>query len=110
MTEANQELQGLYKSDGVPVHEEGMAISAHNPGGAQKQRLRTPRLAIIEFTLDALPHMGTAGHLLYLSLVQNYVVEPSKLHHKLIFFEVAETGLDEHAVRMSKIVKELKKG
>lgn len=110
MTKTDQEFQGLYRLNKTPVYEEGMAINAHNPAGPLKQRVKTPRLVIIEFVLDELPHVGTAGQLLHLSLVQNYMVEPSKLHHELIFFEVAPTCLDEHAARMAKIVKELEKG
>lgn len=107
---ANQEFQGLYKPDGSPAFPDGMAISAHNPANPWKQHIRTPRLVIIEFVLDQLPHIGTAGQLLYLSLVQNYAVEPSRLHHELIFFEIGDShGLDVHAAHMSKIVEELKK-
>jgi hypothetical protein len=58
----------------------GMATSATNPGGPRRQRVRSPRLVIIEFVLDDLPHIGTTGQLLYLSLAQNYVVAPDRLH------------------------------
>jgi hypothetical protein len=98
----------LYKPDGSPAFLDGMAINAHNPANARKQRIKTPKLIIIEFVLDGLPHVGTAGHMLYLSLAQNYMVEPSKLHHELIFFDTG-TGLDEHTARMLEIVKELQK-
>jgi len=87
-----------------------MGISAHNPANACKQRVKTPSLVIIEFVLDQLPHIGTAGQLLYLSLTQNYMVTPSKLHHKLIFFDISSTDqLDGHAARVSKIVEGLHK-
>lgn len=103
-----ESLKGLYKPDGSPAFPDGMAINAHNPANARKQRIKTPKLVIIEFVLDGLPHVGTAGHMLYLSLAQNYMVEPSKLHHELIFFDTG-TGLDEHTARMLEIVKELQK-
>ena len=103
-------LQGLYKPDGTPVFPGGMAIAAHNPANARKQRIKTPSLIIIEFVLDQLPHIGTAGQLLYLSLAQNYTPTPAKLHHELIFFEhaSAEHGAS-HATQVSKAVRQFRK-
>lgn len=106
---ANWYPQGLIKPGGDPVYEGGMAISAHNLAGPLKQRVRAPRLVIIEFILDGLPCIGTAGQLLHLSLVQNYMEAPSNLHHELILFDVAEAQLAEHSVRMATIVKGLQK-
>ena len=87
-----------------------MAISAYNPTGTLKQCVRTPRLAVIEFVLDSLPHLGTAGEVLHLTLAPNYVVAPSRLHHELIFFEVGDANLDEHTSRISEITKGLQEG
>jgi hypothetical protein len=87
-----------------------MAISAHNPTSARKSRVRTPSLTIIEFVLDQLPNVGTAGQLLHLSLAQNYMVVPDKLHHELIFFNINDDQVEKHTKRMAKIVKELRKG
>ena len=88
----------------------GMAIAAHNPANARKQRIKTPSLVIIELVLAQLPHVGTAGQLLYLSLVQNYTPTPTKLHHELIFFEGASADLQaSHAAQMSKAVKLFRK-
>ena len=88
-----------------------MAITAHRPANPLKQRYRTPSLAIIEFVLDQLPHTGTAGQLLYLSLTQSYIAAPDQLHHELVFFNITSaTGLASHTTRMSQIVKELQKG
>jgi hypothetical protein len=87
----------------------GMATSATNPEGPRRQRVRSPRLVIIEFVLDDLPHIGTTGQLLYLSLAQNYVVAPDRLHHELIFFEIDPNNLGKHTERMSKIVEGLQK-
>lgn len=103
-------LQGLYKPDGTPVFPGGMAIAAHNPANARKQRIKTPSLIIIEFVLDQLLHIGTAGQLLYLSPAQNYTPTPAKLHHELIFFEhaSAEHGAS-HATRVSKAVRQFRK-
>lgn len=88
-----------------------MAIAAHNPAQPRRQRIRSPHLVIIEFVLNELPHMGTTGQLLHLSLAPNYQVDPEKFHHELIIFDVdgGTYGLDEHADRMSKIVGELQK-
>jgi hypothetical protein len=108
LAKSNQELQGLYQPDQSPVFPDGMAISAHNPAAARKQRVKTPHLTIIELVLDQLPHVGTAGQLLYLSLIQNYATDSSKLHHELIFFDVGN-GLDAHNMKMSQAVKELQK-
>jgi hypothetical protein len=83
-----------------------MSISTYNPANAQKQRIRTPSLIIIEFVYDQLPHTGTAGQLLYLSLVQNYAVAPEKLHHELIFFDISTTGqLVDHTAQASEAAK-----
>ena len=99
-------LQGLYKPDGTPVFPGGMAIAAHNPTNARKQCIKTPSLIIIKFVLDQLPHIGTAGQLLYLSLTQNYTPTPAKLHHELIFFDCAsaEHGAS-YATQVSKAVQ-----
>lgn len=87
-----------------------MTIDAHNPTGARKQRVRTPRLVIIEFVLDQLPHVGTTGQLLHLSLAQNYLMSPDKFHHELIFFEIGDqTALEKHAKYMSRIVGQLQR-
>ena len=87
-----------------------MVIAAHNPGNALKQRVRTPSLVIIEFVLDQLPHTGTAGQLLYLSLVQNYMMAPHKFHHQLIFFDANDAKqLKKHAAKVSKILKKFQK-
>ena len=89
---------------------DGMGINVHNPANACKQRVKTPSLVIIEFVLDQLPHTGTAGQLLYLSLAQNYMVTPSKLHHELIFFDISSTDqLDDYAAQVSKITEGLHK-
>jgi len=109
-TQADRGFQGLYKPDGSPAFPNGMAISAHNPANSRKQRVRTPSLVIIEFVLDQLPKAGTPGALLHLSLVQNYVVEPDKLHHELIPFNIGgQDQLDRHIEHMAKTVKALKK-
>ena len=108
---ADQEFQGLYKPDGSPAFSNGMAVSAHNPANAWKQRVRTPSLVIVEFVLDQLPHFGTAGQLLHLSLAQNYIVTPSKLHHELIFFHIGgQDQLSQHNTHTVKVVEELQKG
>lgn len=85
-----------------------MTVNAHNPPNVRKQRVRSPRLVIIEFVLAALPHVGTAGRILYFSLTQNYKI-PTKLHHELIVFDIKDEGaLAEHTAHMSQVVKELR--
>lgn len=88
-----------------------MAISAHAPAYGHKQRVNTPRLVILEVVLDQLPHVGTAGQLLFLSLVQNYTSAPSRLCHELVFFDVGTAdALDHHVSKMSKVADKLQKG
>ena len=109
IAEADYEFKGLYDSDSNPVFKEGMVISAHAPPAPRKQRVRTPSLVIIEFILDALPHVGTAGQMLYLSLVRNYNT-PAYLHHEMVFFEVDGDCLDRQAAQMAEVVKQLQHG
>jgi hypothetical protein len=88
-----------------------MAVSAHTPPYGQKQRVRTPCLAIVELVLDALPHVGTAGQHLHLSLMQNYMLEPSRLCHELIFFDIGNSRvLEDHTAKMSGLASQLEKG
>ena len=107
LTKLIQEFQGIYKPDGTPLFPSGMEITAHNPTNPQKQQVRAPSLVIIEFILDTLPHIGTAGQLLYLSLMQNYGVNPSDLYHQMIFFDVVNgMPLKKHKKLVSNVVKD----
>ena len=89
-----------------------MRITANTPAYGSKQRVSTPRLAIIEVILDQLPHIGTAGHLLYLSLIQNYAPDPSRLCYEPIFFDINNTGavLESHTAKMAALVGKLQDG
>lgn len=88
-----------------------MVITASYPAQPLKQRFRTPSLVIIEFVLGALPQIGTAGQLLYLSLIQNYIHTPERLCHKQIPYDIGGTeALEAHTTQIVKIVKELQKG
>jgi len=81
--------QGLFHSDGRPVFQEGMALASHNITPTIRNRLRTPRLVIIEFVLDSLHDVGSAGQMLYLSLAPNYVGSNRKnIHHECIRFDL----------------------
>ena len=83
-----------------------MAVTAHNPANPRKQRVRSPSLIIIEFILKGLPQVGTAGQLLHLSLAPNYVVEPHRLHHEQIPFELNSQGeFERHTTQMAETVK-----
>jgi hypothetical protein len=87
-----------------------MTVTAHNPTTPRKQRVRTPSLVIIEFVLGQLPHMGTAGQLLHLSLMQNYAVEPGRLHYEEVVFELNTPGaLEKHTKEVVKLVGRVKK-
>lgn len=87
-----------------------MGISAHNIANPRKQRIKTPHLVIIEFVLDQLPHVGTAGELLYLSLTPNYQATPAKLYHELIFFNISDgKELGKHIKHMARVAKKLQK-
>ena len=109
-TDANQEFQGFYKLDGTPAFPNGMAINAHNLTNARKQRVRTPTLVIIEFTLTQLLHIGTTSQLLHLSLAKNYMVVPERLHHESVLFDIGSADeMAKHAAMVSKLVKELQK-
>ena len=88
-----------------------MAISAHNSATGLKHCVKTPSLVIIELVLDQSPHIGTAGQLLYLSVAQNYLNMPLKLHHELIFFEGGSADRrDEHTAEMAKAIERFWKG
>ena len=68
-------------------------------------------MVIIELVLDQLPKAGTAGALLHLSLLLNCMVEPDKLRHELIFFNIGgQDQLGRHLEHMAKTVIEPKKG
>lgn len=85
-----------------------MTVTAHNATTPRKQRVKTPSLVIIEFVLDQLPHRGTAGQLLHLSLMQNYVVERDRIHYEDIYFELNSPGaLEKHTKRVEKVIKKL---
>jgi hypothetical protein len=87
-----------------------MAIVAHHPANPLKQRFSTPPLAIIEFVLDQLPHNGTPGQLLHLSLTQNYIASPDQLHHELIFFNICDDDvLAGYTAEMAKTAERLQK-
>lgn len=102
--------QGLYDGDN-PVFSEGMAIASHNVTATVKNRLRTPRLAIIEFILDELSETGNTGKMLHLSLVSNYPSEKrGDLHHEVIRFNLHnDKAIGEHQAFVKKRVGELRK-
>lgn len=87
-----------------------MDVAAHNPPSPRKQRIRSPRLAIIEFVLKQLPQEGTAGQLLYYSLASNYKEGQTKPHHEIIPFDISNGDeMNEHTSKISRIVKGLEK-
>jgi hypothetical protein len=86
-----------------------MAVAAHNPASAVKQRLGTPRLVIIEFIFGKLSVAGSASQVLHTSLLQNYMGVSEKLHHERIVFDICSANSRNHLVRISNIVKKLQK-
>jgi len=74
-----------------------------------KNRIRTPRLLILEFALKELPDIGSPGQMLYLSLFQNYL-NKKDLHHERIQFDLNnEIVRWAHLDYVSGRVKELKR-
>lgn len=106
-TSIDRSLQGLFNPDGSPLFPEGMVITAHRPPNPMKQRARMPSLVIIEFILEALPHVGTAGQLLHLSLAQSYIEKPDRLHHEPIFFDIADSA--KHAQHINNVADTVEK-
>jgi hypothetical protein len=80
-----------------------MEIRSHNIQPSIQNRLRTPRLVIIEFILEGLPDVGTPGQMLYLSLAPNYISE------KIRFDLKNDTAVRKHIKAVSERVKAMKK-
>ena len=81
--------QGLFHRDGHPVFQEGMVLASHNVTPTIKNRLRTPHLVTIEFVLDNLWDIGSAGQMLFLSLAPNYIgSNRQNIHHECIQFNL----------------------
>jgi hypothetical protein len=94
------------------VTDKGLATTAHLPANGYKQRVKTPRLAIIELVLAALPYrLGTAGDLLRISLAPNYIASPDGICHHIVDFELSNRGAHtKHLQRMDKLTEELQEG
>jgi hypothetical protein len=87
-----------------------MEIRSHNIQPSIQNRLRTPRLVIIEFILEGLPDVGTPGQMLYLSLAPNYIGEKTRLLHEKIRFDLKnDTAVQKHIKAVSERVKAMKK-
>ena len=108
--EHSQAAKGLFKPDGEPVFPEGMRIVAHNVNATVRNRLRTPRLVIIEFSLRDLPTKGSPGQLLHLSLVPNYALNPLDLRYEHLMIDIrdATTPFDKHRAAVQKVVDKLR--
>ncbi|KAF9779910.1 hypothetical protein BJ322DRAFT_1024319 [Thelephora terrestris] len=105
-------FEGLfYKSSGKPVFPLGMEVATHNLTSTYKNRLRTPRLVIIEFILESLVDTGTAGSMLFMSLVSNYTREhKGNIHHEKILFDLNnDEAQKQHEASMVKRVQRLRK-
>lgn len=86
-----------------------MHVKTHNVNAAVENRLRTPRLVIIEFTLGELPARGGPGQLLELSLAANYVPNPHDLHYELVHFNIKDpSAFITHIASVSEKVTKLR--
>ena len=87
-----------------------MAVVSHNMTATIKNRLRTPRLVIIEFLLEELSDTGHTGRMLHLSLSSNYTMEKQKdIHLERITFDLKnEKARIDHQRAMLKRVRILK--
>ncbi len=104
----NWESQGLVKQDGKPLFAGGMEVPAPFPVKGLKQRAKAPRLVIVELTLADLPYrLGTPGDLLRISLSQAYTLDPDRIHHEKVFFEILDGDAHRnHLVKMAGLAKE----
>jgi len=85
-----------------------MLVTSHNVTATFKNRLRTPRLVIIEFVLEELPVVGTPGQMLHLSLLPNYT-SAADLHHETIRFDIKnDEAFCKHGAFVSDRVGKLK--
>jgi len=101
--------KGLSNPDGTYVYPEGMRVTSHNIPASSKNRMRTPRLVIIEFTLADLPPKGGPGQMLEVSLAANYVPNPEDLHYEQIHFDIKDehAAYDAHTATVANMVAKL---
>lgn len=104
-------LQGLYDDAGKPAYPEGIEVAAHNIGASFRNRLRTPRLVIIEFVLHELSETATAGKMLHLSLSPNYInIKSDYLRYQQIPFDLKDNkAIRNHGSTMRRCLKEFEK-
>lgn len=88
----------------------GMKLTAHNIRPAIKNRLRTPRLVIIEFILAELSDVSSTGQLMYSSLLTNYAREDrSTIHYEAIVFDLgSRRAINKHCLSMVAKVGDLR--
>ena len=86
-----------------------MAINAPYPAEPLKQRIRTPRLAIVELILEEMSsRFGTAGDLLRISLGPNYQAADTEISHSIIKFDLGnEMASTEHRKKMASLARQL---
>lgn len=87
-----------------------MVINAPYPADPLKQRVRTPRLAILELILEQMSsRFGTAGDLLRISLGPNYQAANTEISHSIIKFDLGnETASAEHRRKMATLARQLR--
>jgi len=86
-----------------------MRVTTHNLNSAIENRLRTPQLVIIEFTLGELPARGGPGQLLELSLTANYVPNPKDLRYEQIHFNIKDNAaFKTHSTSVARTVAKLR--
>ena len=102
--------QGFYRPNQIPVFPQGMLVKTHNVAPGVKCRLRTPVLVIIEFILEDVVDMASAGQMMFLSLAANYTAESRKnIHHEKIVFDLkSDSAIVDHSRSVSLAVQKLK--
>lgn len=86
-----------------------MALNSHNIRPSFKNRLRTPRLVIIEFMLAELRESGSSGEILSMSLSSNYIYIEDLRYEKIRFDLKNSEAIQSHTNYMSEKVEELKR-
>jgi hypothetical protein len=87
-----------------------MLIKAHNIAPKIKNRLRTPRLVIIEFILEELLDNGSVGQQLYWSLASNYTKDNRKsiCYEQISFNLKNDVVIQGHVAHVSQRVQAIK--
>jgi hypothetical protein len=88
-----------------------MIIHAHNTAPSFKNRLKTPRLVILEFLLEELSVTASPGEILFQSLAANYVSKRKKniQHRKIVFDFKNDLMRQAHEQTLETMVRKLER-